>query len=211
MSLRLDTNTAFVSTVGDVNTTRAYTMRARADAVAQTRRQILDAAWSLSEETLTLAIGLADVAERAGVTVRTILRHFGSREGLFDAVAEHARTEITTERETPVGDAREAVRTVVAHYELRGDFVMRMLEQESVEARIARAVALGRRLHREWVRTAFAPQLERAEDGKALEDLLVVATDIYTWKLLRRDAGLSRARTEERMHTLISRLVGEED
>jgi hypothetical protein len=88
---------------------------------------------------------------------------------------------------------------------------MRMLEQESVEERIARAVALGRRLHREWVRTAFAPQLERAEDGKALEDLLVVATDIYTWKLLRRDAGLSRARTEERMHTLISRLVGEED
>ena len=96
-----------------MNTTRTYTMRARADAVAQTRRQILDAAWSLSEETLTLAIGLADVAERAGVTVRTVLRHFGSREGLFDAVAEHARGEISTERETPVGDGRAAVRTVV--------------------------------------------------------------------------------------------------
>jgi len=186
-------------------------MRARADAVAQTRQQILDAAWSLSEETLSLAISLADVAERAGVTVRTVLRHFGSRDGLFDAVAEHGRAEISTERETPVGDARAAVRTVVAHYELRGDFVMRMLEQESVEEGVARAVAQGRRLHREWVRTAFAPQLERADDGKALEDLLVVATDIYTWKLLRRDAGLSRARTEERMHTLISRLVGEED
>jgi AcrR family transcriptional regulator len=199
----------FVSTARDVNTTRTYTMRARADAVAETRRQILDAAWSLSEETLTFAIGLADVAERAGVTVRTVLRHFGSREGLFDAVAEYGRGQDPPVRVTPGGDAREAVRTVVAHYELRGDSVMRMLEQESVEPRIARVVVEGRRLHREWVRTAFAPQLERAEDGKALEDLLVVATDIYTWKLLRRDAGLSRARTTERMLTMIQRVLGE--
>jgi hypothetical protein len=37
-----------------------------------------------------------------------------------------------------------------------------------------------------------------------------VATDVYTWKLLRRDAGLSRARTEARMLTLIRSVVGEE-
>jgi AcrR family transcriptional regulator len=75
-----------VSTACDVKTPRSYTMRARADSVARTRRYILEAAWSLSEEKLTLAIGLADVAERAGVTVRTLLRHVGSRDGLFDAL-----------------------------------------------------------------------------------------------------------------------------
>lgn len=194
-----------------MNTTRTYTMRARADGVARTRGQILDAAWSLCEEKLSFAIGLADVAERSGVTVRTILRHFGSREKLFDEVSAHARDAVSTERETPVGDARQAVETIAAHYELRGDFVMRMLEQESVDDGFARQVAMGRRLHRNWVRTVFATQIEQAQDGKALEDLLVVATDVYTWKLLRRDAGLSRARTEERMHTMIRRLVGEED
>jgi hypothetical protein len=34
-------------------------------------------------------------------------------------------------------------------------------------------------------------------------DLLVVATDVYTWKLLRRDRGLDRANAEHRVHTLI--------
>ena len=29
----------------------------------------------------------------------------------------------------------------------------------------------------------------------------MVATDVYTWKLLRRDRGLGRDRTENRMHT----------
>jgi AcrR family transcriptional regulator len=186
-------------------------MRARADAVAHTREQILEAAMRLSEERLGFAIGLADVAERAGVTVRTVLRHFGSRDGLFESLLSFAREQVVGERATPVGDTARATQTIVGHYELRGDRVMRMLEEESVDARIAEHVAQGRRVHRDWVRTTFAPQLAQAADRKALEDLLVVATDVYTWKLLRRDARLSRARTEERMQTMIRRLVGEED
>ncbi|MGH9042898.1 MAG: TetR/AcrR family transcriptional regulator [Acidimicrobiia bacterium] len=193
-----------------MKTERTYTMRARADGVAQTREQILDAAAELSEEKLTIAIGLADVAERAGVTVRTILRHFGSRGGLFEALLVFLREQVLEERETPVGDTARAAQTIVAHYERRGDRVMRMLEEESVDTRIAAHVAQGRRLHRAWVREVFGPQLAAATDAKLLEDLLAVATDVYTWKLLRRDAGLSRARTEERMHTMICRLVGEE-
>ncbi len=192
----------------DVNTQRSYTMRARADAVAHTREQILEAGMALSEEKLSFAIGLADVAHRAGVTVRTVLRHFGSREGLFEALISFAREQVIQERDTPVGDIARATHTIIAHYELRGDLVMRMLEAETVDGRIAKHVAKGRRIHRHWVRTVFAPQLADAADAKALEDLLVVATDVYTWKLLRRDAGLSRARTEERTYTLIQRLVG---
>ena len=34
-------------------------------------------------------------------------------------------------------------------------------------------------------------------------DLLVVATDVYTWKLLRRDRRLSVRRTCERMESLV--------
>jgi hypothetical protein len=45
----------------------------------------------------------------------------------------------------------------------------------------------------------FAPQLARSADPGALTDLLVVATDLYTWKLLRRDAGLDPRTTQERM------------
>ena len=189
--------------------TRSYTMGARAESVARTRQAILEAAFELGEQKLTFAIGLADVAERAGVTVRTVLRHFGSREGLLEAVGAHAKTVIVEEREAPVGDLREAVRAIVAHYELRGDRVLRMLEEERLEPEIATHVRRGRRVHRVWVRTVFAPQLATTSDPRELEDLLVVATDVYAWKLLRRDMGLSRRRTEDRMFTMLRRLAEE--
>ena len=50
----------------------------------------------------------------------------------------------------------------------------------------------------------FAPYLPAA--GKRqdeLVDLLVVATDVYAWKLLRRDRGLSRQDTENRISSLV--------
>ena len=66
---------------------------------------------------------------------------------------------------------------------------------------------MARRLHRAWVRDTFAPFLATAVDPEALTDLLVVATDVYTWKLLRRDRGLSRDRTEQRMRALVDALL----
>jgi hypothetical protein len=38
-------------------------------------------------------------------------------------------------------------------------------------------------------------------------DLLVVATDVYTWKLLRHDRGLSRSATQERMRALVDAVL----
>jgi hypothetical protein len=36
---------------------------------------------------------------------------------------------------------------------------------------------------------------------------LVVATDVYTWKLLRRDRRLGRQRTEERIRRLVDAVL----
>ena len=193
----------------DMNS-RPYMMVARADSVAQTREQILKAAFELGIERLTPNVSLGEVANRAGVTVRTILRHFGSREGLHDAVFEYAKRLITEERATPVGDIHAAVAAVVQQYDVLGDYVLSRIEEARLDERVAVWDAEGRRRHREWVRRVFAPQLDRADDATALEDLLVIACDVYTWKLLRRDAGHSRKLTEERIETMIRRLVGEE-
>jgi hypothetical protein len=38
-------------------------------------------------------------------------------------------------------------------------------------------------------------------------DLLVVATDVYAWKLLRRDAGHSRDKTEHSMRHLVDAIL----
>src|SRR4029079_4754424 len=68
---------------------------------------------------------------------------------------------------------------------------------------------LGRRGHRTWVRWAFSPQLGRRRGAKRtqLEDLLVVATDVYTWKLLRIDRRLSERATRAAMTELCEAVV----
>lgn len=181
-------------------TTRGYRMDARAAATAATRRRILEAALSLSTERMTIEIRLDDVAERSGVSVQTVLRHFGSRDGLLDATVEYGAAVIVAEREAPCGDPAAAVRTIVDHYELRGDFVIRLLAQEA-DARIAGIVATGRAEHDDWVRRVF-PRRSAAE-----YDELVVATDVYAWKVLRRDRGRDRTETETRMLRLVRRIL----
>ncbi len=188
---------------------RAYSMETRSAAARETRERILSATVELASEKLTVEIVLADVAERSGVSVQTILRHFGSRASLFDAAVAFANREVAAEREAPVGDLGEAVRVIMDHYEQRGDWSISLLAQEATDERIRGITDGGKRLHRDWVETVFAPQLDRMTEERrvAVADLLAVATDAYTWKILRRDRALSRDETEQRMRLLVDAVL----
>jgi AcrR family transcriptional regulator len=188
---------------------RSYVMKVRATATQETRQQILRASAALLWEKLSPEIRLADVAERAGVSVQTILRHFGTREHLLAATQDFLREEIRAERQAPAGDLPAAVRAIFDHYELRGDRVLRMLAQEYWNEHIREINEGGRHLHRDWVETVFGPQLAAHAEGERpmLVDLLVVATDVYTWKLLRRDRGLARAEAEAHVRQLIAAIL----
>jgi AcrR family transcriptional regulator len=192
-----------------MKTKRTYTMSTRAAAAEETRARVLRAAFDLQTERLSSEINLDDVAERAGVSVQTVLRHFGSRAGLFQAAITFGADEVREERRTPVGDVAAAVRVIVDHYEKRGDMALMMLAQETTHEHVRHMAAGGKDLHRRWVLDVFAPQLEDLATDLREEttDLLVVATDVYTWKLLRRDRGHSRGRTEQRMHTLVTAVL----
>lgn len=187
---------------------RLYQMGARAEAMAGTRRRILRAVRDLASETLNLTPTLEMVAARAGVSVQTVLRHFGDRDSLLDAALDAAIAETVAEREAPAGDVAAAVRIIVDHYELQGDFVVQLLGHEQDDSRYSRVTEPGRALHRKWVTDVFAPQLAGRDDAEALTDLLVVATDVFTWKLLRRDRGLSRPETESRIRRLVDAVLG---
>jgi AcrR family transcriptional regulator len=187
---------------------RSYQMSVRAEAMAGTRRRILRAVRDLASETLNIAPTLEMVAARAGVSVQTVLRHFGDRDSLLDAALDAATEETVAEREAPAGDVAAAVRIIVDHYELQGDFVVHLLGHERDDSRYTRITEPGRALHRNWVTDVFAPQLAGRDDAEALTDLLVVATDVFTWKLLRRDRGLSRPETESRIRRLVDAVLG---
>ena len=187
-----------------MKTKRSYTMGARAQAVEQTRRRILDALFDLAGERTFPDISLDDVAREAGVSVQTVLRQFGSRAGLFEANIEDAMNRVTEERATPVGDIDAALHVIVDHYERRGKTALLMLAQEKSDPMVGQITERGRRMHRGWVEEVFAPY---ADAGSPAIDLLVVATDVYTWKLLRHDRGLSRSHTEQRMKTLVQAVL----
>jgi AcrR family transcriptional regulator len=153
---------------------------------------------------MSLEIVLRDVAERAGVTVQTVLRHFGSRDGLFAATMEFVQSDLLRQSALPPrGDIGSAVTAMFDEYEDNGDWVITMLGQEGTDPAVRRMTDRGRQMHRNWVESAFGPLLAGGLPADEQVDLLVVATDVYTWKLLRRDRGLARPDAEHRVHALI--------
>jgi AcrR family transcriptional regulator len=178
---------------------RPYRMVARAEATAATRDRVLDAAVETFWDTPTTDIGLEEVARRAGVTTRTVLRHFGTKDGLFEAASERESRRIILQRDTaPVGDVPGAVTVLVEHYEELGDRVLKLLAEEAQLPSLAVVTDAGRASHRAWCERVFADALAglRGVDRERRLAQLVAVCDVYTWKLLRRDAGLTRRQTE---------------
>lgn len=174
-------------------------MGARAEAAAATAERILDATVEVFWEQPSDQIRLKEVARRAGVTVQTVIRRFGGKEGLFAAAAAREAGRVRDMRfaVTP-GNVSEAVSNLVEHYEEYGDGAMRMLSEEERIPAIKTIVDHGRAVHREWCIHAFGPFLSglAAADHDRRIAQIVAICDVYTWKLLRRDSGLSRDDTE---------------
>lgn len=188
---------------------RPYRMVARAESAARTGERILDAAVEVFFEEPTASISLDAVARRAGVTVQTVIRRFGGRDGLLVAAAERESERVRREREVQPGDVEGAVSVLVAHYERTGDHVLRMLGEESRSAALRGIVDRGRRMHREWCEAVFAPALAGlgpAEHTRRLAQLVAIC-DVYTWMLLRRRSGLSRNQTELALRELLRPLT----
>jgi AcrR family transcriptional regulator len=189
---------------------RSYRMVARAEAAAATAERILDAAVEVFWEQPTTEVSLDEVARRAGVTVQTVIRRFGGREGLAAAAAERELDKVRGQRgQAPIGDVAAAVHVLVEHYEGYGDGVLRMLAEEERMPGLRRFADLGRAFHRDWCERVFDPALARLSDLERRRRLaqLVAVCDVYTWKLLRRQAGLSRRQTELALVELLNPLL----
>ncbi|HYL32315.1 MAG TPA: TetR family transcriptional regulator [Stellaceae bacterium] len=185
---------------------RRYSMARRAAQAAATKERIREAAVALHTAQL-FDFTLDEVGRRAGVTVQTVLRIYGSKDALYavmmDAAANRPR------RASPPGDIRAAVAALYDDYETIGDRVIQYLADELRHRAMTPKIDLGRKAHRQWVETVFAPQLQ-ARRKSARHDLLralVIATDVYAWKLLRRDAKLARRDAERVIVRMISDLI----
>ncbi len=169
--------------------TRAYRQTARAKAAEQTGERIIAAFLARMRGGWFEEIRLEDVAADAAVSVQTVIRRFGGKEGLLDASRNRMRDDILAARQLPSGDVGRALEAIIAEYEAHGELMMRALAQEDRYPQIKGMTDEGRTTHREWVGEVFAPWLATLEPDarRRAHDRLVIALDLYVWKLLRVD------------------------
>jgi AcrR family transcriptional regulator len=188
--------------------TRPYRMTRRAALAQRTHDAVLDAAVAAIPGRPWAELTVEEIAVRAGVSARTVLRRFGSKDGLARAAAERAREEVRAGRPAGApGDLHATIAELGEHYERWADVALWLLDEGRRAPVLAEAARDGERLHEDWVRRAFAPQLAALPAGPARRRALAAlaaATDVHVWDLLRRRSGLSRRDAEAAVRDLCS-------
>jgi AcrR family transcriptional regulator len=193
---------------------RRYRQTARARSVEETRERILRSSREQFFDRYFEAVTLASIAEQAGVTVQTVLRQFGSKQGLLAALIDDIQAQVGgAHGRDEVGQAHPALDSVLARYEAMGDGIVRILSQEDRVEPFAELARRGREDHRRWIETIFEPLLpapgQPERERRVLQLLLLF--DVYGWKLLRRDHGAdfetTRAALAELLEILLLRMT----
>lgn len=177
---------------------REYDMTTRAAAAGRTRDRLLRAARDNFGDRRYDDVTLAAVASAAGVTVQTLLNHFGSKEGLFAAAAEYFAREVGDLRgPVELGDIPGAVDALLRHYEVLGDANWRAVADAEGQPLLRKLIEGARDIQRAWLVSVFGPLLPTGAAREGTLTALYAITDVGTWKLLRRDLGCSENETRD--------------
>jgi len=186
---------------------RVYRQELRARQTDANTARIVDATLALITSAPRLSqITLEDIARESGLTVRTILRRFGSRDSALEAGFVRVKEEFGRMRvATAPGDVDAAVKSLLDQYEQIGPLNIRALEQEHELPLLHQTLEEARGYHRVWLAEVFAPNLARLSADQRERRLIALyaATDVYLWKLLRRDLKCGRSRTEDTFRRLV--------
>jgi AcrR family transcriptional regulator len=174
----------------------------------RTRDGIVDACLGLIDEGDVRPTG-PRIAERAGVSVRSVFQHFDDLESLFSAVGERV-TRRMAKIVVPIDPAAPLAERVEAFADQRG----RALESLTPVLRAAMVYAAssdvitrqfqdGHAYLRQQVAEVFAPELAATDRPDLLRDALVAAASWPTWNLWRSSEGRSIGEAGEAMRWLI--------
>jgi len=198
---------------------RQYVQRVRAEAADATRRRILDAARATLERGPSGALRVEEVARTAGVSRSTIYLLYGSRAGLFDALARHLRLEAGFDElirefrrpdalEAMRGSQRAAVRMYAKMPELaRAMFTLAAVDPDAVAA--IRAIEDGRRPGQADIARRLAEQgyLRDGVDIDEATDILTVITSFQAFDELFSGSGLPAEVVADRLVAMTERSI----
>ncbi len=179
-------------------TTRPYHSPLRQQRAAETRNLILEALAAIIAERGVPDFSVQEVADRAGVALRTVYRHFSDRQALLDGLADLVDEELEAMRaddergwqelET-VDDLLEAVRTVFAYFDA-------LVPLTSAMALLSAAGYQRSRSHdarTEAYRRILTDHVGELDEPDARDTFVVIRhlVSADTWYTLRREFGLT--------------------
>jgi TetR/AcrR family transcriptional regulator of autoinduction and epiphytic fitness len=187
----------------------------RSARAGRTREAIVDALFALLEDGHVQPTG-EQIAERAGVSLRSVFLHFQSREQLFAAITERQAARIaplfgTLDETAALEDridafADQRARVLEALTPLRRAAVL-MEPRSELVARKLEEVRAGKRVQAEWL---FERELAAhpADERGALAAALGAACDWNAWQSWRLHQGLDPDAAREAMRLTLRRLLG---
>jgi AcrR family transcriptional regulator len=198
---------------------RQYVQRARAEAAEATRRRILEAARATLERGPLGALKLDEVARAAGVSRSTLYLLYGSRAGLFDALARHLRDTSGFEKLVAafrLPDALEALRAAqreaVGVYATmphlaRALFTLGAIDPDAVAA--IRAIEDGRRPGQAALARRLADEgyLRAGVSIDEATDILTVITSFQAFDELFTGSGLPADVVADRLVAMAERSI----
>ena len=193
---------------------RPYKQVARAQAQERTRDALLDAAIEEFYGDRWAKTSLEALAARAGVTKQTLLRHFGSKDGLLMQAMVRGASQVLDQRwSVPPGDVEKAVANLLDHYEAWGERAMRIgAWQSSGPAVLSKLSQMARQVHYNWVGYVFGPWLENLEQDARVRRraTLIALCDVQTWWLLSHDLGFARPELLATLTEAIQAVIAQE-
>ena len=194
---------------------RAYRMDKRAQDVAATRQDIVEAAVRLHGSLGPAATTVSAVAQEAGVTRLTVYRHFPDAESLFAACSAHwgsGQTYPDVPAWLSVRDPGERLRVALAdlyRFYAEGEPMLTRIHRdhdalpETIRARNASAEVA----QREALLAAFTT-VRGAERRLRLTAVLRHAMSFWTWRSLCLDGGLTQREAVAAMSTMVLTTAG---
>jgi AcrR family transcriptional regulator len=157
-----------------------------------------------------------EIAERAGIAIRSIRQHFETREELLLAVAELHAERLGAARESieESGSLEDRLERFLQtrSRELEASSPMRLAASiaEPYSETVVRAVRATAKARRRDVAHVFEKELAKigAADRKIVIDALDAATSGRTWDGMRRDAGLGLGAARDAMKMTIESILG---
>lgn len=182
-----------------------------APARSELRTRIVDVADRLLRDEGIAAVTTRRVAEASGVQAPTIYRLFGDKEGLLDAVAEHAMAAHVSRKASRAADDEDPVKALVTGWRSQIDFGLsnpQLIRLMNARSQASPAIEAGVDVLRSRIRGLAAAGLLRVSEQRAVGMIHAAGTGAVQALLETppqdRDAGLA----DSLLDAVLAQIVG---